>query len=68
MPDAIGPTLSCANVSYRAAIIARLHICYAGLVIVCEDVFNSVVYVEPMPIASTYIYYPHLYEELVTFV
>jgi len=29
---------------------------------------TSVVYVEPMPNASTHIDYPHLYEELVTFV
>jgi len=28
---------------------------------------TSVVYVEPMPNASTYINYPHLYEELVSF-
>jgi len=29
---------------------------------------TSVVYVEPMPNASTHINYPHLYEELVSFV
>jgi len=28
----------------------------------------SIVYVEPMPNASTQISYPHLYEELVSFV
>jgi len=38
-------------------------------VLSCETTaLTSVTYVEPAPNASTHINYPHLYEELITFV
>jgi len=68
MSDVTGPTLSCTNISCRAATIARLHTCFAGFVVVCDDGFNFSCVCGTMPNASKHIDYPLLYKEHVTFV